>query len=124
VDDKDFFDHLYQLWTKTTGAENRYYIVERGTTFYDDPDDVWHVWAVAQDESREHVAVFHDEPTADWFAGLHGCFADLTRRLHEAVDDAERHDCEKDRVISEMALLAEENNDLREKLRLYESATS
>ena len=117
MDDLDFFDMLYQGWSKTTGAEDSFWMPEEETG---SASGLYKVLAVDQDQNRVLVAMGLNVADAAWITALHGCMADLTRRLHQAVDEAERFDCEKDRVISEMAVLAEENNDLREKLAGYE----
>lgn len=108
MDDLEFFDTLYQGWSKTTGAEDMYWEPE----LYQGQCHV--IWAVDQDGNRKRVATGMTESDAAWITALHGCFADLTRRLHQAVDEAERFEIEKDNVICEMAQLAEENNNLRE----------
>lgn len=114
MDDIEFFDTLYQGWTKTTGAENTYWMPVE-----DEKSDYVDIVAVDQNDNRKHVASNVSVEDAAWITALHGCFADLTRRLHEAVDEAERFDIEKDRVIGELALAEIENNDLREQLEGY-----
>jgi len=112
MDDIDFFSTLYQGWSKTTGAENSYWmpVEDEETPEYVD------IVAVDQDDNRKPVASSVRVEDAAWITALHGCFADLVRRLHQAVDEAERFECEKDNVICEMAQLAVENNDLRAQL--------
>lgn len=117
MDDLEFFDVLYQGWSKTTGAADTFWMPEEVAELHDG----YRIVSVRQDQTKETVAANLTEDDAAWITALHGCFADLTRRLHEAVDEAERFDCEKDRVINEMALLAEENNELRERLSKYET---
>lgn len=117
MDFSEFLDTLYAGWSKTTGAENRYYIVEQATAFNGEPDGAWHVWAVAQDESREHVAVFQNETTADWFASLHGAFPELYRDFLAMDDHNARLDERVDEMTGEIALLVDE---IRELEKLYE----
>lgn len=93
MDDRDFFDHLYQQWTKTTGAENQFWMPEK----YKDGTERWKLYAVAEDESRRLVASeIHSEEDADFIAGVHGCLADLWRRLHAALDEADTADYARD----------------------------
>lgn len=120
IDDLEFFSTLYQGWSKTTGAENTYWQPVEHDHLPADNRHRFSVDAIDQDQGAVRVAAGLTEEDAAWITALHGCFADLTRRLHEAVDEAERFDCEKDRVINEMAMLAIENNNLRERLGKYE----
>lgn len=120
MDDQSFFDTLYAGWSKTTGAENTYWMpVEILPKGHDDEREFFDVVAVDEKDNRTLVASGLLEADAAWITALHGCFGDLTRRLHQAVDEAERFDTEKDRVISELALAEIENNDLREQLEGY-----
>jgi len=112
MDDLDFFDTLYQGWSKTTWAENAYWMPEESEDF----PGLWDIVAVNEKEERKPIAAFLSEEDAAFITALHGCMADLVRRLHQAVDEAERFEIEKDNVISEMAQLAVENNDLRAQL--------
>lgn len=112
MDDLEFFDTLYQGWSKTTGAETAYWMPEKDEGI----EGVWHIWAVDQDQMKTWVGDVHSEADAAWITALHGCFADLTRRLHHAIDEAERFEIEKDNFICEMVELAEENNSLRAQL--------
>lgn len=116
MDDLEFFDTLYQGWSKTTGAENTYWMPED----VDGYDDLKKVVAVDQEQNKTVIGCYIREADAAWITALHGCFADLTRRLNQAVDEAERFEIEKDRVVSEMLSIADENNELREKLAGYE----
>ncbi|UAJ15532.1 hypothetical protein SEA_BOOHOO_41 [Gordonia Phage Boohoo] len=99
MEDREFFDTLYSEWSKTTGAGERYLIVEK--VEYDPDLDYmtsWDVWAISfEDEGdRTLVATFEKEADADFFAAIHGCFGDLVRRLHEALDEADRADERRD----------------------------
>ena len=115
MDDLEFFDLLYQQWSKTTGAENTYWMPEP----YEEGG--FNIYSVDQEHNKLLIAVGLPEADADWITAVHGCFADLTRRLQRAVDESERLEIEKDNVICEMAQLAVENNDLRaENQRLNE----
>jgi hypothetical protein len=116
MEDNDFFDMLYQGWSKTTGAENTYWMPEG-----DHPDNpsVFHIWAVDQEQNKTLVADVAEAADAAFITAIHGCLGDLIRSLHKAFDDAERAECEKDGLIGELATLAEENEGLKAELRLY-----
>ncbi|UOK18095.1 hypothetical protein SEA_SWITZERLAND_42 [Gordonia phage Switzerland] len=106
MEDREFFDTLYSEWSKTTGAGERYLIVEK--VEYDPDLDYmtsWDVWAISfEDEGdRTLVATFEKEADADFFAAIHGCFGDLVRRLHEALDEADRADERRDEAEQQLA---------------------
>lgn len=84
-DDRDFFDNLVQLWAKTTGAQDTYWrpeSTENGFTIY----------AEGRDGARTVVASGLSERDADWICAMHGCMPDVHRRLHMALDEADRAD--------------------------------
>lgn len=109
MDDRDFFDLLYQHWSKTTGAEDRFWMSEE----HFDKSGRWNIYAVGQDESRKLVASGLTERDADWITGLHGCFADLHRRLHAALDEADTADYERDSRECRIAELESEVAELK-----------
>lgn len=113
IEDAEFFDTLYAGWAKTTGAEDTYWQPEECE------DGSLSIHAVDQQDVRSIIATNVSEDDAAWITALHGCFADLTRRLHQAIDEAERFEIEKDQVISEMLEVALENNNLQEQLEGY-----
>ncbi|AXC33308.1 hypothetical protein SEA_DUBLIN_33 [Mycobacterium phage Dublin] len=93
MENDEFFDFIYQQWSKTTGAENRFYTVEEVTFDSDnDYEKTWDVVAVSETGDKQLVANFHSEQDADWFASVHGCFADLIRTLKDQADEIERLD--------------------------------
>lgn len=93
MDDREFFDHLFQVWSKTTGAQDRFWSVEK----YTDGTDRWKLYAVGEDKSKKLIASeIHSEDDADFLAGVHGCLADLVRRLHAALDEADAADLDRD----------------------------
>jgi hypothetical protein len=102
VEDRDFFDVLYQGWSKTTGAENTFWMPEEYPKAPDDPPSPWIIYAVAEDQSKTYVGETDNEADAGWITALHGCFADLVRRLHMAVDLAEQKDVERDRAMGDL----------------------
>lgn len=92
MDDREFFDEIYQQWSKTTGAEDRYWMPEA----HFDNSGRFNIFAIDQDDSRKLIASGLNEKDADWITGLHGCFADLWRRLHSALDESDRADFDRD----------------------------
>jgi chromosome segregation ATPase len=122
MEDTDFFDTLYQGWTKTTGAENTFWMPEEYTEIRDTPEGgeeevkLWAVVGVAQDQSRTDIANAMSEDDAAWITALHGCFADLIRRLHMAVDEAERFSVQRDEQEGRIAEVALELQNTQETL--------
>ena len=91
VDDRDFLDLLYQKWSKTSHAEKRYWAYERNTEF----GDTFDISAVGED-GREWLGSFLRDDDADFMSAVHGCFPDLVKRLHDALDEADRADRGRD----------------------------
>ena len=104
IDDKDFFDALFQHYAKTTGAEDRYWR----------PLEDGRIVAVGRDESQVWVAAGLSEADADFITAVHGCLPDLVRRLHSAVDEADRLDAERDELCHQIARLELEIRQLKE----------
>lgn len=110
MDDREFFDHLLQVWMRTTGAEDRYWMPEK----YKDGTDRWKIYAVDEDESKKLIASeIHSEADADFLTGVHGCLFDLHRRLHTALDEADRADYDRDSRECRIAELEIEVADLK-----------
>lgn len=121
IEDKEFFDHLYQQWSKTTGAEDTFWMSEEQEVLYPgmfeaQPVLMWAVLAVDSEQNKTPVAMCHNEADADFAAAIHGCLADLTRRLHDAVDEADRLDRERDDLLNEMVEMALERDGLLARL--------
>lgn len=117
MNDREFLDEIYQLWSKTSGAEDSYYVVEEDTDYYIDGPGTYVVWSTDEQGRKLFVASFDTETDADWFASIHGCFADLVRRLQDALDEADRLDERADNAIAQVAdlelLLSQESEDNR-----------
>ncbi|QJD52093.1 hypothetical protein PBI_MA5_41 [Mycobacterium phage MA5] len=124
MEDRDFFDLLHQQWAKTTGAEDTFWAVEEDTEHYAAGPGTFNIWAVSQQASkdpdavdgRKFVASFEREEDADFIAAVHGCVPDLTRRLHMALDEADRADYDRDSRECRLAELELENAELRREL--------
>lgn len=106
IDDKSFFDLLFSQFAKTTQAETAFWMSEEDAT------GEWVIWAVSQDQSQTMVAHGMSEPDADFIAAIAGCFPDLVRRLHAALDEADRLDVERDEREREIGRLTLENQEL------------
>ncbi|AEK07406.1 hypothetical protein ROCKSTAR_41 [Mycobacterium phage Rockstar] len=117
MEDRDFFDLLHQQWAKTTGAENMYWASEE----YKDGTGRWKVYAVKVDEEGNETkkliaSELQNEADADFIAAVHGCLPDLTRRLHMALDEADRADYDRDSRECRLAELELENAELLREL--------
>lgn len=119
MDDREFIDHLYQHWTKTTGAENSYWRPqEHDGISWQSIDSV-----SADNESAVRIAAGVPPADADFITAIHGAFPDLTRRLHDALDEADRADKDRDDREAEIARLELSTGELSRKLE-EERATS
>ncbi|UJD20877.1 hypothetical protein SEA_ZIMMER_39 [Mycobacterium phage Zimmer] len=120
VQEHDFFDILYQQWSKTTWAENSYWLPEEDASF---PGSFNIVAADSSDNhTRKPVAAFLAEEDADFICGLHGAIPDLIRRLHEALDMADRKDTANDLAQGQLAETLLENNGLKDRILDLEKA--
>lgn len=114
IDDKEFFDVLYAGFTKTTRAEDAYWAVREDE--YEYSEHRFEIYATPQDGEETHVAWLNREEDADWIAALAGCFPDLVRRLHAALDEADRADREHDEREQEIGRLSLENQELKQEI--------
>ncbi|AGS82722.1 hypothetical protein ANNAL29_41 [Mycobacterium phage AnnaL29] len=122
--DHDFFDVLYQQWTRTTGAKDLFWVVEK-VEFDADADyaTTWDVVATNHDgTARKHIASFEREEDADFTAGINGAIPDLIRRLHEAIDEAVRKDEANDIAQGQLADALLENIGIRAEMHDLEVA--
>jgi hypothetical protein len=113
MDDRDFFDHLLQLWAKTYGAEKMYWMPVQAKI---GQDEYWEVYAVDEDNEQHFIASFQSDEDADFIAAVHGCLPDLVRRLHTALDEADRADYGRDSREGRIAELELEVKSLRNTL--------
>jgi hypothetical protein len=92
MDDKDFFDTLYKMWSHTTNAADRFW------DYHGDVEGAYTIRSIGPEGESTPLPVAEGlfECDADWITALHGCFPDLVRRLHAALDEADRADFEKD----------------------------
>jgi hypothetical protein len=116
MEDLEFFDYLYQGWSKTTGAEDTFWMPEESK----DLPGAWDILSVDQNQERRLLAALLTEADAAFITAVHGCFGDLVRRIGEAVDTAERLDCERDQQearIAELTLELIETRNQRDSAR-------
>ncbi|AHJ86406.1 hypothetical protein 40AC_42 [Mycobacterium phage 40AC] len=106
----EFFDILYQQWSKSTYAEHGYWMPEEDESF----PGCFNLIAVHQTEdAKKPLAAFMSEEDAEFVAGLHGAVPDLIRRLHEAIDEAARKDEANDIAQGQLADALLENQGLK-----------
>lgn len=96
MDDRDFVDLLYSQWSRTTGAEDSFWAVEEDLDGLCDGAGTWNILSVNKEQERKFLGNFAFEVDADFIAAVHGCLPDLSRRLHYALDEADRLDVERD----------------------------
>ncbi|AXH48813.1 hypothetical protein SEA_STEAMY_38 [Mycobacterium phage Steamy] len=110
----EFFDVLYQQFSKTTEAETSYWMPQEDESF----PGTWTIWAVdmADTHKKTPIASFLSSEDADFITGLHGAVPDLIRRLHEALDLADRKDTANDIAQGQLAEALLENNGLKDRL--------
>ncbi|AFL48060.1 hypothetical protein CL91_gp45 [Mycobacterium phage Aeneas] len=113
---QEFCDRIYQVFSQTTGAEDRFWVVEEDLDEYLQ----YQVLAVGQDESRKWLGSFANEADADFVASIHGALADMVRRSMEAIDDAARLELERDNLMGRVFDLELEIQGLKSELDRYE----
>ncbi|QGJ90188.1 hypothetical protein PBI_SHEAKEIRA_40 [Mycobacterium phage SheaKeira] len=128
ADHNEFFDELYQQWSKTTGAKDTFWMPVETTddTGQNDFFGHAHYWdVVAVDpntDEKKWLGSFPNEADAEFVAGLHGAIPDLIRHLGEATDRAERLDEARDHAEGLAADALLENAALRERIVDLEKA--
>lgn len=119
MEDLDFFDMLYQGFTKTTHAEDAYWGFEKDPDVLEDERGygyrLFYVTAENPEEKR-HLGWLDNEEDAAFITAVHGCFPDLHRALLHWHDEAETKDRERDDTEVKYAELVEEFEKLRGKL--------
>lgn len=122
MDIRDFIDELYSLWAKTTGAENQYWMPKTEHTF-SDGEKIFGLYAVGEDQSENIVADtsgFHSEADVNFITAIHGALPDLVRRTHEALDEADRLDEQRDEQEVRIAGLEETIDELNGRINELE----
>lgn len=108
MEDREFFDLLYQHFAKTTGAENTYWMTEEDTRYVAEGPGTYNIWAVGENDERTLVALGLTEADADFLTAVHGSFPDLVRRMHDALDESDRLDEDRDNQEARIADLISE----------------
>lgn len=96
--DQEFFDELFQMYARTAGVENSYWMYEELE------DGGYDIFAVSEDD-KVFVGYTDQEADADFITALHGSFGDIYRFVLELIDEADRLDNERDRLQNELAEL-------------------
>lgn len=120
MDIREFLDELYQLWAKTTGAENQYWMpVNNGR---EGDTDYWFIKSVGEEgeENAYVVADILNNRDADFITAIHGALSDLVRRTHEALDEADRLDAQRDEQEIRIAGLEETIDELNGRINELE----
>lgn len=109
--DEEFFQHLYDLFSYTSGAEDRYW------EFRGDFENGWDVRAVDQDGDTYFVGYFDKEVDADFVTAIHGSLPDLIRRLEDAIYKADMYELAHDQCQRELLEAEKEIAALKEQLK-------
>lgn len=120
MDIREFLDELYQLWAKTTGAENMYWMPERNEDGYTNDSYVFDIYAIDEEQKKRFVGGFHNEVDVDFVTAIHGALPDLVRRTHEALDEADRLDEQRDEQEFRIAGLEETIDELNGRINELE----
>lgn len=99
MEDREFVDFLYQGWSQTTGAADKFWMPEQDS----DVPYVFHLYAVDEGRNKHVLGKLHSEADAAFVVAAHGAIPDLIRRLHEALDESDRLDEERDRQEGRIA---------------------
>lgn len=94
---------MYVQWSKTTEAENQFWMPQ-----YAEDINGHEVYAVDAEKNKTIVGVLYSEEDADWITAVHGCFGDLVRRMHQALDESDRLDSYVDEQEHRIAGLEQE----------------
>ncbi|SLG47299.1 hypothetical protein [Mycobacteroides abscessus] len=109
MDIREFLDELYSLWAKTTGAEDHYWM-SRTEHEFQGVGMLFGIRAVGTEQDELVVADtsgFDNEADVDFITAIHGALPDLVRRTHEALDEADRLDLQRDEQEIRIARLEE-----------------
>jgi hypothetical protein len=107
MDERDFFDHLYQLWSKTTQAKDgAWEVIDDGEHILVD------VESTDKDGWEQTIGFSMYKHDAEFITQVHSALPELVRRALAAFDEAERVDQDRDsrecRIAELEIALAEE----------------
>ncbi|KZM68871.1 hypothetical protein [Nocardia terpenica] len=98
MDDQEFFDDLYRVWTQIDG--------EAWLPEADDENELWRVRVVdAEGRDVRDPIQFLTGAEAAFVSKIHGALPDIVRRYLAAQDEAERLDIERDNLVAEVMRL-------------------
>lgn len=129
MDIREVIDELYQLWAKTTGAEKTYWMPkEQPDDWLDDgvggeyrePGEGWDLWSLNEEQNQELLGNLLNEVDANFITAIHGALPDLVRRTHEALDEADRLDEQRDEQEIRIAGLEETIDELNGRINELE----
>lgn len=109
MDTPEFIDLMYQLWAKTTWANDGYWKYE--------PDELGGttITVVNSENEEELVGEGFSNSDAEFVTAIHGCFRDLVWYIHDTESVAERLDVEADdREVRLAAEIESHHQTLRE----------
>lgn len=111
MDFREFLDELYQMLCRTTGDEHTFWAVDKVEA--EDGSITWNLYAANAEQEQTLLATFYYEVDVDFTASMHGALPDLVRRTHEALDEADRLDLQRDEREIRIAGLEETIDELR-----------
>ncbi len=108
MDERDFFDHLYQLWSKTTHANDGAWEVN------DDGEHILvDVWSTDKDGWEQTIGYGMYKQDAEFISQVHAALPEIVRRALAAFDEADRVDQDRDSRECRIAELETEVSDLK-----------
>ena len=111
----EFFQHLLDMFTVTSGSEDTYWDYEdTGETGFD-------VHSVDQYGEGTFVGYFDNEVDADFVTAIHGCLPDLVRRLKDSIEKADNYELAHDQCQRELFEAEQEIAELKSLVTEYEA---
>ena len=99
MEDTEFYDFLYQGWSKTTVAGDGYWSVSEVEFDTDNNYDRTFDVVAATSDTEIPLGSFVSEEDAGFVAAIHGCLPDLLRKLGSLEDENARLDEKADAYI-------------------------
>jgi hypothetical protein len=91
MDERDFFDHLYQLWSKTTQAKDgAWEVIDDGEHILVD------VESTDKDGWEQTIGYGMYKQDAEFISQVHAALPEIVRQALAAFDEADRADHERD----------------------------
>ena len=110
MDDREFFDTLFQMWASTTRAANSFWGYEETL------EEQFDLFATTEQE-KIFIGYMESDADADFLTAIHGCLPDLVRKLHSALDESDRLDYEMDLMQDKIGQLETEISQLKQQLK-------